>query len=170
VECWDVISDLLVVVSVNRQASSLAIWCDHAVPLLPVGVLKRIRPLALPLVLLLPLSGAHEAFPQSRRTGRYYSLVGPAFCASLLSLYTKMKLLLHKLRQRYLRTGVRLQMKSVAAVRERVDAHSKKLQSALMYLLVAACEVLSQPHATPTRLARVLNSRYRIHRTCRSRS
>ena len=63
---------------------------------------------------------------------------GVALCVSLFALFTKMRLLLYKLRRRRAPMAMFL---SDAELEERFDIHKQLMTKALMYLLVACGEV-----------------------------
>ena len=69
---------------------------------------------------------------------RYYMFFGVALCGSLFALFTKMRLLLYKLRRRRAPMAMFL---SDAELEERFDIHKQLMTKALMYLLVACGEV-----------------------------
>ena len=69
---------------------------------------------------------------------RYYMFFGVALCVSLFALFTKMRLLLYKLRRRRAPMAMFL---SDAELEERFDIHKQLMTKALMYLLVACGEV-----------------------------
>ena len=79
----------------------------------------------------------------SQRCRRYYIFSGLALSASLLALFTKMRLLLYKLHRRRAPSATFL---SSAELEERSDILKQHVTKVLLYLLCACCEVR---HAMP---------------------